>query len=326
MQVEAKNVTPDAPQRRRERRGTSERLPEGSIFPFLLREVSASSAPLRLSNIRLLAALFFALHIVVSPISVMAQDASATPGILGEVGFDQKLDAQVPLDLNFRDESGRAIRLGDYFGDKPVILSLIYYDCPMLCTLSLNGLINSLSDLRFDAGREFNVVTVSFDPREKPELAAAKKELYVKRYGRRGADAGWRFLTGDGDAIRRLTEAVGFRFAFDPRLNQFAHPSGIVVLTPQGKVARYFYGIEYEPKDLRLGLIEASANRIGSPTDKLMLLCYHYDPSIGKYTGTILNLLRLGGAATLFGLTAFIFAMIRKRRRKIEGRETPAGV
>lgn len=258
-------------------------------------------------------AMIFAL-VATASAAVMGRDSAALPTPVRDVGFEQRLDEQIPLDLPFRDETGRAVRLREYFNGKPLILSLVYFDCPMLCSLSLNGLTNSLGDLRLSAGSDFTVLSISFDPRDTPAQAAERKALYVRRYGRRGAAEGWHFLTGEQDAIQRLTGAVGFRYAYDPGLNQFAHPSGIVVLTPRGKIARYFFGIEYEPKDLRLGLVEASENKIGSVADQLLLLCYHYDPATGKYTGLILTLLRLGGGATLLGLVVFIAAMRRRRR------------
>jgi protein SCO1/2 len=237
---------------------------------------------------------------------------STLPAPLRDVGIDQKLDQQIPLDLVFRDEDGREVKLGNYFGSKPVILSLVYYDCPMLCTQVLNGLVGSLKALPFDAGREFTVVTVSFDPREKPELARAKKEGYMHRYGREGAAQGWHFLTGEQASIDALTHAVGFRYAWDEQTQQFAHASGIMVLTPEGKLSRYFYGIEYSPKDLRLGLVEASANKIGSPVDQLLLYCYHYDPATGRYGFVIMNAIRVLGVATFLGLALLIFMLKRR--------------
>jgi protein SCO1 len=229
----------------------------------------------------------------------------------------------VPLDLMFKDEAGRSVRLGDYFGSKPVVLSLVYYDCPMLCTQVLNGMASSFKTLSFSVGKEFEVVTVSFDPREKPELAAKKKEMYLQRLNSPGAAAGWHFLTGEEAEIKQLAQAVGFRYAFDPATNQFAHASGIMVLTPQGKLARYFYGIEYAPKDLRLGLVEASAGKIGSPVDAVLLYCYHYDPATGKYAWVI-NLYRWGGALTVVGILALLLFLRRrgarpKRLSSVEG-------
>jgi protein SCO1/2 len=238
------------------------------------------------------------------------------PEILKEVGIDQRLNAQVPLDLSFRDQTGRAVRLGDYFKEgKPVLLSLVYYECPMLCNQVLNGQVGAMEALSFDAGREFNAVTVSFDPHERPELAARKRETYLKRYGRAGAQEGWHFLTGDEENIRRLTEAVGFRYRWDEASKQFAHASALMVLTPEGKLSHYFYGIEYAPKELRLGLVEASQNRIGSPVDKLILYCYHYDPTTGKYGPVIMNILRVAGVLTVGGVIALVLVLKRRHRR-----------
>jgi protein SCO1/2 len=238
------------------------------------------------------------------------------PRVLRGVGFDQRLDQQVPLDAVFRDETGSSVRLGDYFGTKPVILVLAYYKCPRLCTEVLNGLVRALMDVPFDIGQEFNVVTVSFDPRETPALAAAKKKTYVGRYGRPGAGAGWHFLTGDEDPIRALTNAVGFRYVYDANHDQFAHASGIMVLTPGGKLARYFYDIRYSPLDVRLSLVEASANQIGSPVDQVLLYCFHYDPSEGKYGPVVMSFVRLGGVTTVLTLGMFLGIMWRRERRK----------
>ncbi|MGE0130588.1 MAG: cytochrome c oxidase subunit II [Blastocatellales bacterium] len=246
--------------------------------------------------------------------AVVAQPAR--PIKPGDIGFDQRLDEQVPLNLAFRDESGRTVRLGDYFNRKPVILALVYYQCPMLCNQELNGLTGSLKALSFDAGKEFEVVTVSINPRETSELAAAKKETYARNYGRAGAAAGWHFLTGDPKPIEALTRAVGFRYAYDPMLNQYAHASGVIVLTPKGRVARYFYGIEYAPRDLRFGLIEAAEERIGSPVDQVLLLCYQYDPATGKYSAVVMKSLRLGGVVTVIGVAALLFALNRKAKRQ----------
>ena len=234
------------------------------------------------------------------------------PAVPGNLGIDQRLNAQVPLDLRFRDETGRSVQLGDYFGSKPVILALVYYRCPMLCPLVLDGLVSSLRVLSFTAGNQFTVVVVSFNPRETPELAAAKKETSLQRYARPGAEGGWHFLTGEEQAIARLAGAVGFRYAYDAAQDQYAHASGIAVLTPQGKIARYFYGVEYAPRDLRLGLVEAAANKIGSSIDQLLLLCYHYNPATGKYSALVLDAVRLGGAATVLALGTFLVVMWRR--------------
>ncbi len=234
------------------------------------------------------------------------------PQALREIGIDQKLNEQVPLDLVFRDEQGRSVRLGDYFGRKPVVLSLVYFQCPMLCNQVLNGLAASLRVLSFDVGKQFDVVTVSFDPRDTPALAADKKQNFVERYKRPGAPAGWHFLTGEDNSVKALTRAVGFRYTFNPVSGQFAHGSGIMVLTPRGKIARYFYGIEYSPKDLRLGLIEAAEERIGSPVDQILLFCYHYDPSLGKYSALVLNFVKLGAVLMLLVLTTLFLFLRRK--------------
>jgi protein SCO1/2 len=231
------------------------------------------------------------------------------PSILRDVGIDQKLNNQIPLDLVFRDETGNAVRLGQYFGQKPVILVLAYYDCPMLCTLVLNGLLHSLKELKFNVGQQFEVVTVSFDPTEKPPLAAAKKAIYVGIYGRPGAAAGWHFLTGDDPSIRQLTQAVGFHYNYDAQTKQYVHATGIIVLTPQGRLAKYFYGIQYPAGNLRLGLIEASQGKIGSPVDELLLYCSQYDPATGKYSVVISHVLKLAALMTILSLGSLVLAM-----------------
>jgi protein SCO1/2 len=246
--------------------------------------------------------------------------SSGLPKPLRQVGIDQKLNEQLPLDIVLRNENGEPVKLGNYFGKKPVIISLVYYECPMLCTQVLNGMVSSFKVLSFKAGDEFEVVTVSFDPRETSALATAKKKTYVGYLpeAKRGpAQNGWHFLTGDSENIKRLTEAIGFHYNFDEKTNQFAHASAIMVATPEGKLARYFYGIEYSPKDLRLGLVEASQNKIGSPVDQLLLYCYHYDPATGKYGAAVMNLVRGGGVATLFGMVVLFFAMRRRNATKM---------
>ncbi len=247
------------------------------------------------------------------PVASGAPASGAVPA-LRDVGFDQRLGERLPLDIELRDEEGRTVKLGDYFGRKPVVLSLVYYQCPMLCTLTLNGLSSALSVLQLDVGKEFEVVTVSFEPKDTPELAAAKKATYLKRYKRAGAEKGWHFLTGDTLSIMRLTQAVGFRYAWDERTRQWAHPAGIVVATPDGHLARYLYGVEYAPRDLRLALVEASAGKVGSPVDAVILYCYQYDPSSGRYSAAIMRLVRLGATLTLLGLGAFVVVMLRRER------------
>jgi protein SCO1/2 len=231
------------------------------------------------------------------------------------VNLEQKLGQQVPLGLKFRDESGRAVDLKSYFGQRPVILALVYYSCQDICPLVLDGLVRSLRPLSFNIGDQFDVITVSFDPRDTAALAAAKKSDFVNRYGRPGAQEGWHFLTGDEHAIERLTESVGFRYNYESEKDRFGHATGIILLTPEGKIARYFYGIEFSPRDLRLGLIEASSNRIGSPIDQLLLFCYHYDPTAGKYNLLITNVIRLAAGATVIALGAFIALMLRRERK-----------
>jgi protein SCO1 len=246
--------------------------------------------------------------------------ASEQPAILREVGIDQRLNEPLPLDLPFRDEEGRDVRLGDFFGRRPVVLALVYYECPMLCTQVLNGLVSALGVMSLDAGRAFDVVAVSFDPKEGPGLARAKKQSYLERYGRPGTEAGWHFLTGGQESIDRLTKAVGFRYVYDEKRDQFAHGAAITVATPSGLISRYFYGIEYSARDLRLGLVEASANRIGTIADRVMLLlCYHYDPSTGRYGLMALTLVRIGGILTVAAFGIFLW-FERKRSRREAGR------
>ena len=242
--------------------------------------------------------------------------STGLPAALKSVGIDQKLNEQVPLDAVFKDEQGREVRLGDFFKGKPVVLSLVYYSCPMLCNQVLNGMLSSFRQVTFNAGEQFEVVTVSFDPRETPELAAAKKQTYVKAYNRPSGNAGWHFLTGDEANIKRLTDAVGFRYTWDEQTKQFAHASGIMVATPEGRLARYFYGIEYSPKDLRLGLVEASQNRIGSPVDSLMLYCYHYDPATGKYGAAVMNIVKVAGVITIALIAGLLFLLIKIGARR----------
>lgn len=237
------------------------------------------------------------------------------PAPLRGIGIDQRLGEQIPLDATFRDEAGRVVRLGDYFGAKPVLLSLAYFECPMLCTQVLNGLVSSLRPLTFDVGKEFTVLTVSFDARDTADAAARKKATYVTDYKRPGAADGWHFLTGDEANIRRLTEAVGFKYSWDEPTQQFVHATGVMVLTPDGRLARYFYGIEFAPRDLRFGLIEAAGGRIGSRVDQVLLACYHYDPSTGKYSLLTLNLVRAGGILTLLALGTFMLISLRRERR-----------
>lgn len=238
-------------------------------------------------------------------------DSSAT---LDNVGLDQKLGSQIPLNLEFANAAGEQVSLGSYFGEKPVLLTLVYYECPMLCTLILNGTLRALRTLEFTAGNEFEVVTVSISPTETPALAQEKKVAYLEKYQRSEAADGWHFLTGKEAEIKALADSVGFRYSYDPESGQYAHASGIMILTPEGKVARYFYGVEYSPRDIRLGLIEATQNEIGSPVDQVLLFCYQYNPLTGKYSFAIMSLLRVAGALTLIGIAVLIVYLLKRDR------------
>jgi len=257
--------------------------------------------------------------IVVVAVMVLAAVARAhdnnKPAALRDVAFEQKLDQQLPLDLTFRDSGGQTVRLREYFGRKPVLLNFVYYRCRELCPLLSDGLVRVLSALSFDIGDQFDVITVSFDPTETAADAASAKAQYIKRYGRDGATRGWHFLTGERPAIDALADAAGFRYSYDARKNEFAHATGIVVVTPQGKLSRYYYGIDFSPRDLRLGLIEAAAGKIGSAIDQLLLFCYHYDPLTGQYNLIVTRVLRLAGVATVLALAGFIALMLRRDRR-----------
>jgi protein SCO1 len=246
--------------------------------------------------------------------------ASQKPEMLKGIGIEQRLDAPLPLDTPVRDEAGRAARLGDYFGKRPVILAFVYYNCPMLCTQVLNGLVGSLNVMSLDAGTDFDVVAVSFDARDTPAMASAKKAAYLPRYKRPNSTDGWHFLTADAAAIETLTKAAGFRFRYDEKLDQFAHASAVMVVTPDGRLARYFYGIDYAPRDLRLGIVEASEGKIGTPVDQILLYCFHYDPSSGKYGWVVVRMIRLAALATLGVLAFAIWRMSRRRPRPV-----PAG-
>ena len=265
------------------------------------------------TNIWAIAAVLVAIVACAAPLRANTDNSNSAdrPKILRDVGIDQRLNEQVPLDLPFKDETGKTVKLGDYFGKKPVILSLVYFDCPMLCTMVENGLMQSLKQVNFDVGDEFEVVTVSFDPRDTPEVANAKKALYVGLYGRKGAAKGWHFLTGNQPSITALTKAVGFRYAYDPQTGQFAHATAIMVLTPQGKLARYFYGIQYPPGGLRLALVEASHEKIGSPVDAVLLFCCQYNPATGKYGLIISHVISIAGGITVLILGTLMFILFR---------------
>ncbi len=243
-------------------------------------------------------------------------EAGATPEILKHVGVEQKIGAVLPLDLSFTDEAGAPVTLGSYFGDKPVILSLVYYDCPMLCTEVLNGLNRSLAPLNYSIGQEFEVITVSFDPRETPTLASQKKAVYTQRYGRPGTAEGWHFLTGDAPAIDALTETVGFNYVYDEKEGQFVHGSAIMIVSPQGTVSHYFFGIEYPSEDIRLALVESSEEKLGTMFDQIMLYCFNYDPEQGRYGVAIMNAMRVAGLVTLLAMGSFMVVMFKRDRRR----------
>ncbi|HEY0379415.1 MAG TPA: SCO family protein [Pyrinomonadaceae bacterium] len=295
----------------------SERKAEGGSVPavgriFFACLLLAASCPLLSAQGRL----YDGTAPLYSPRPELGPTGSGLPVALREVKIEQRLNEQVPLDLKFKDDTGREVTLREYFNKgKPVVLSLVFYKCPMLCDQILTGLLGSMRSVSFDAGKEYDVVTVSFDPRETPELAAEKKRNFVQRYNRAGAEQGWHFLVGDQENIARLTDAVGFRYNYDEKTDQFAHAAGIMVLTPEGKLSRYFYGVEYFPKDLRLGLVEASDNKIGSLADQLLLYCYHYDPATGRYGPVVMRIMRLGGVATMLGIGALLL-ILRRRGKK----------
>jgi protein SCO1/2 len=234
--------------------------------------------------------------------------------ILKDVGIDQKLDVQVPPDLVFRDAEGRDVRLGDYFGKRPMILALVYYKCPMLCTMVLNDLTRAMNSMKMNCGEQFDILTVSFDPNETPSLAVDKKNQYIRAYRRAHAEQGWHFLTGSQASITTLTNAVGFRYAWDPKFKQFAHASGLIILTPEGKTSRYFYGIDYAPSDLQLSLDEASHGKETSVSDRILLFCFHYDPTTGRYSLMITRLVQLGGIVTCLLLGSYMFWMFHRDR------------
>lgn len=264
---------------------------------------------------------------LLAAIPAASQDFLSADGPLGamkkRVGIEQRLNEQIPLDLVFTDENGRQLPLRRFFHGKPVIFVPVYFDCPMLCTMILDGVTNALTNLRFSAGYEFEVVTFSFDPKDTPAKALAKKQTYVKRYGRPGASGGWHFLTGDEASIKKLTDALGFRYEYDPKTQQYAHGAAIMFATPDGKVSRYFYGIGYDAKDLRLGLVDASQNRIGSLSDQIMLLCYSYDAGSGKYAVMAMGVVRIGGVLTLLIVAGLItFMLLHERNRRLRKDES----
>jgi protein SCO1 len=257
-----------------------------------------------------------------------AQDQDSPSGIVSQIGFDQKLGNRLPLDRRFLDDSGREVALGELFGQRPVILAAVYYRCPLLCNQVLNALTRSLKPLSLDAGKDFDVIAVSIDPEERPELASKKKAAYMERYDRPGTESGWHFLTGDQPSIAALTEAIGFRYTYNPQTKLYAHAAGIVVVTPDGRTSRYYFGIDYPAKDLQVELKRASAGQIGSPIRSLLLFCYDYDAATGKYTLSILRLMRVLGTLTVAALGSFLFVMFRRdwvrRRADVPGDDDSA--
>ena len=251
--------------------------------------------------------------------------ATTMPGPLREVGYDQRIGEQVPLNLTFRDEAGRNVRLGDYFQKKPVLLVLAYYHCPMLCDMVLQGVVTTLKPLTFDAGKEFDVVVASIDPDETPEMAAEQERDILARYGRAGGAEGFHFLTGPQASIDALTRAVGFRYVYEKERDEYAHPAGLVILTPSGKVSRYLFGIDFPPRDVRLGLIESTAGTLGSAVDSLLLYCYHYNPAIGRYSTAVFNILRLAAGVTVAGLLALVLVLRRRESRRADPPVRPVG-
>jgi protein SCO1 len=290
----------------------------------LANRIPNSQAPRRGGRARLpgtVAAL--AAAVILSPALARAQRSASTttlPTILRDVGIDQRLNNQIPLNLVFRDETGKTVRLGDYFGKKPVVLDLVYFTCPMLCGIVEHDLESSLHQLRFTVGDQFVVLTVSFDPRDTVQEAAKQKALYVGMYDRPGAAQGWHFLTGDQPSIQQLTRAVGFHYNYDPKTGQYYHATGIMVLTPEGKLSRYFYGIHYPAGDLRLALVQASDHKIGSPVDAILLYCCQYNVATGRYSVVILHVIALAGAVTILSLgTLFMMLFWGGRKKKQTG-------
>lgn len=286
-----------------------------NIFIGFARRSTLARRPIagRRLRISLLLALLYLLASISIP-PAHAQGSHPTDELIKGVKFEQNLNQPLPLDLTFQDEAGQKVQLADYFGQKPVILVFAYYDCPMLCTLVLNGLVATLNNLTFDIGDQFEVITVSIDPTDTPALATAKKAVYLEQYRRPEAGAGWHFLVGEDAAIDQLTQAAGFYYQYDSDKQEYAHPTGIMIVTPEGKIARYFYGIDFPARDVRLGLVEAAAHKIGSPVDQLLLLCYHYDPVVGEYTVAIMNVIRVAGLTTVAAIGAVVVVLFRRER------------
>jgi protein SCO1/2 len=274
------------------------------------------STSMLLRGMRTVAALLVLAIVTPPSLSAAANNAPRPDDVLAGIDVRQRLGEALPLDAVFTDESGARVELGDYFGDRPVVLALVYYECPMLCTLVLNGLVKALRAMKYEPGDEFEIVVVSFDPEETPDLAAAKKAKYVDAYDRDLGGEGWHFLTGDVDSIGRLTEAAGFDYVYDPQRDEYAHAATLMIVTPEGKLARYLFGVEYSSRDLQLAVVEASQGTIGGVVERFLLFCYHYDPALGRYSAAAMNLVRLGGIATVSGMVIFFMVMRRRERRR----------
>jgi protein SCO1/2 len=259
----------------------------------------------------------------ISALSAGAQQAT-TPAILSKVGITQNLNARIPADLMFRDETGKSVRIGDFFGRKPIVLSLVYFDCPALCTEVLNGELRTMKAISLDLGKDFEAVTVSFETKDTPALAKAKRDVYIGQYGRPEAAEQWHFLTGEQQSIAALTNVAGFHYAYDSAIRQYAHTAAILVLTPDGRIDRYFYGVQYPARDVRLGLVEASEGKIGTLTDHALLYCYQYDPMTGRYGVVVMNVLRAAGGLTVLILGIFMTVMFLRERKRTVG-VSPAG-
>jgi protein SCO1 len=266
---------------------------------------------------RIYAALLLALAAAIA-LPASAQQVT-TLAILSKVGITQNLNAQIPPDLVFRDETGKSVRIGDFFGKKPIVLSLVYFDCPALCTEVLNGELRTMKAISLDLGKDFEAVTVSFEPKDTPALAKAKRDVYIGQYGRPEAAGHWHFLTGEQQSIDALTSVAGFRYAYDSSIAQYAHAAAILVLTPDGRIDRYFYGVQYLARDVRLGLVEASEGKIGTLTDHALLYCYQYDPMTGKYGVVVMNVLRAAGGLTVLALGIFMTLMFLRERKRTSG-------
>jgi protein SCO1 len=264
-----------------------------------------------ISGVALLSLAAVAAHAQAAPSDAGAA-AAKLPPLLQKVGFDPELNAQIPLDLPFRDETGKAVQLKDYFGQRPVVLALVYYNCPMLCNQVEDGVAGSLKMLSYNPGKDYEVVFISFDKRETPDVAADRKKAVVGHFNRPETNSSWHFLTGPQSSIDAVTNAASFHYTYDAKNDLFAHASGILLLTPDGRISRYFYGVEYPSRDMRLGLIDASQGKIGSPIDHVLLYCFHYDPSSATYSASILKIMRLGGVVTIVGIVLGILIFRRR--------------